>query len=231
MFLKDSKNSRNLDVIIAVIVIAFCVAFYKFSKVAIKAGRLKELLITTPILIASVYFSNYYIYTYCDFFSLKTVFWCSIIPLSIYSMYWIILLNFYPKITSQKASLNWANKDWWMSLDGWEFEEEVARVFRLNGYKVKMTKKTGDGGVDLIMYKDDYKYLVQCKHYTNEVPPEPVRALNGLKQDFGADILVMVATSGLTKAGKEFIQNKPYFKVLTLEDIMRMGLRPNCRNI
>lgn len=226
MFLKDAKNSRNLDVIIAIIIAALLVAYYKLAKVAIKAGRVIELIVSTFVLVASVYFSNYYIYNYCDFFGLKSIFWCCIIPLVIFSLYWIILLNFFPKITSSKASLNWAKKDWWFSLDGWEFEEEVARVFRLNGYKVKVTKKTGDGGTDLIMYKDNYKYLVQCKHYTNEVPIEPIRALNGIKDDFGADKLILVASSGITKAGKEFIENKPYFEVLTLDDIISMGLRP-----
>ena len=227
MFLKDAKNSRNLDVIIAITIAALAFAYFKLAQIAIKAGRVAELIISTIILLASMYLSNYCIYTYSDFYSLKSIFWCCSIPISIFSLYWVVLLNFFPKITSSKASLNWAKKDWWFSLDGWEFEEEVARVFRLNGYKVKVTKKTGDGGADLIMYKDNYKYLVQCKHYKNEVPPEPLRALNGLKDDFGADKLVMIATSGVTKAGKEFIENKPYFEVLTLEDIIRMGLRPS----
>ena len=226
MFLKDAKNSRNLDVIIFVVIAALLVAYYKLAKVAIRAGRLKELLITTPILLASIYFSNSYIYNYCDFFSLKSIFWCLTIPVALFSLYWVILLNFYPKVTSQRASMNWANKNWWFTLDGWEFEEEVARVFRLNGYEVKVTKKTGDGGADLIMYKDNYKYLVQCKHYSNEVPPEPLRALNGLRDDHGADRLILVASSGVTKAGKEFIENKPYFTVMTLDDIINMGLRP-----
>ena len=226
MFLKDAKNSRNLDVIIAIIVVALFVAYYKLAKLAIKAGRVLELIISTIVLVASVYFSNYFIYTNCDFFGLKSIFWCSVVPLAIFSLYWIVLLNFFPKVTSKKASLNWAKKDWWFSLDGWEFEEEVARVFRLNGYKVKLTKKTGDGGTDLIMYKGEDKYLVQCKHYTNEVPIEPIRALNGIKDDLGADKLILVASSGITKAGKEFIENKPYFSVMTLDDIISMGLRP-----
>ena len=227
MFLKDAKNSRNLDVIIFVIVAVLLVAYYKLAKVAIREGRLLELLITTPILLASIYFSNYCVYNYCDFFGLKSIFWCLTIPIAVFSLYWVILLNFFPKVTSKKASLNWAKKDWWFSLDGWEFEEEVARVFRLNGYKVKVTKKTGDGGTDLIMYKGEDKYIVQCKHYTNEVPIEPIRALNGIKDDLGADKLILVASSGITKAGKEFIENKPYFSVMTLDDIISMGLRPS----
>lgn len=226
MLFKDAKNSRNLDVIIFVIVTTLLVAYYKLAKTAIKAGRIVELVISTLLLVASVFFSNYFICMNCDFFSLKSVFWCCSIPLAIFSLYWIILLNFFPKITCEKVNLNWANKEWWWSLDGWEFEEEVARIFRLNGYKAKVTKKTGDGGIDIIMYKDNNKYAVQCKHYKNQVPVETMRALNGVKQDFGADILVMVASSGVTKAGHEFTESKPYIKVYTLDDIIQMGLRP-----
>ena len=32
-------------------------------------------------------------------------------------------------------SSNWQQQAWWWTLDGWQFEQEVARVFRLNDYK------------------------------------------------------------------------------------------------
>ena len=204
-------------------IIAFIIGFITL---AVKRGRLKELLISTSILIGT-YFILYSIINslqiYLDILGFLIIFG---LPLGIYAIYWVYLFSC-EKVTSLKVNSNWANRNWWWSLDGWEFEEEVARIFRLNGYKAKVTKKTGDGGIDIIMYKGKNKYLVQCKHYQNEVPVEPIRALNGVKEDFGADILILVASSGITKAGREFISNKPYFKVYTLEDIIAMGLRPS----
>ena len=120
-------------------------------------------------------------------------------------------------------SSNWQQQAWWWTLDGWEFEQEVARVFRLNGYNATVTKGSGDGGVDIILKKENYKAIVQCKHHHNPLSPEPVRALWGIKDDWGADEVIMVASSGLTSASAEFVRNKPNYKVLNLDDIIRMS--------
>ena len=108
-------------------------------------------------------------------------------------------------------------------MDGWQFEQEVANVFRLNGYKTRVTKGSGDGGVDIILNKNNKTIIVQCKHYQNPVPPEPIRALWGCKDDFGADEVILVASSGITDMGAKFVQNKPNFKVLNLDDIIKMA--------
>lgn len=120
-------------------------------------------------------------------------------------------------------SSNWKEQAWWWTLDGWQFEQEVARVFRSNGYKATVTKGSGDGGVDIILKKENYKAIVQCKHHHNPLSPEPVRALWGIKDDWGADEVIMVASSGLTSASAEFVRNKPNYKVLNLDDIIRMS--------
>ena len=120
-------------------------------------------------------------------------------------------------------SSNWQQQAWWWTLDGWQFEHEVARVFRLNGFKATVTKGSGDGGVDIILKKDGYKAIVQCKHHQYPLSPEPVRALWGIKGDWGADEVIMVASSGLTSSSIEFVRNKPNYKVLNLDDIIRMS--------
>ena len=120
-------------------------------------------------------------------------------------------------------SSNWQQRAWWWTLDGWQFEHEVARVFRLNGYKATVTKGSGDGGVDIILKKDGYNAIVQCKHHQNPLSPEPVRALWGIKDDWEADEVIMVASNGLTSSSIEFVRNKPNYKVLNLDDIIRMS--------
>ena len=44
--------------------------------------------------------------------------------------------------------------------------------------------------------------------------------------DFGADKAIMVASSGATQQAQEFLSNKPYIILLTLDDIIEMGLNP-----
>lgn len=145
-----------------------------------------------------------------------------LIPVGIiYFCWW-----WYKKFTDADIRVNsayWQQQAWWWTLDGWQFEHEVARVFRLNGFKATVTKGSGDGGVDIILKKDNYKAIVQCKHHQYPLSPEAVRALWGIKDDWGADEVIMVASSGLTSASVDFVRNKPNYKVLNLNDIIRMS--------
>ena len=80
---------------------------------------------------------------------------------------------------------------------------------------------------DIIVEKEGYRGIIQCKHYKNPVPPEPIRALWGCKDDFGADEVILVASSGITQAGADFVSNKPNFVVLNLDDIIKMSQQVN----
>lgn len=218
-----NKNGNSLKST-AIILIAIVTVITTFVVKAVKAGRTLELFISTPILLLEWYLT-YNVLKHIDSMDLIGLILCYGIPFLIYSIYWIYLFS-HPKITSSKADSNWADRDWWWTLNGWEFEEEVAKIFRLNGYQATVTKKTGDYGVDIIMSKDNFKYVVQCKHYKNPVGPEPIRALWGVKDDFIADKVIIVASSGLTDSASSFIENKKDFEFYDLEDIIRMGLRP-----
>lgn len=210
--------ARRKNSVLALIITTIFSLIVRFIKEAYWAGRTLELLISVPILFGAYYL----LYRVHESISL----WGFIVPILVFTGYWWYLFT-HEKITSAKVDPNWANREWWWTLDGWEFEEEVAKIFRLNGYKAKVTKKTGDGGIDILMYKDNKKIIAQCKHYSNAVAVSVARELNGLKDDFKAQELVLIASTGVTKACLEFIKNKPYFKILNLEDIIRMGLRPH----
>ena len=201
-----------------VIVIAIIGFIFRFIRKAFRAGRILEFLISTLIVVGTYYL----MFTFGD--SLSG--WLFTVPISVYYIYWCYLFS-HEKITDVRANSHWADRDWWWKLDGWEFEEEVAKVFRLNGYEAKVTKKTGDGGIDILMYKDKDKIIVQCKHYSDPIGVSVVRELNGVKDDFKADKLIIVASSGATDPCYRFLRNKPYFKILDLEDVIRMGLRPH----
>ena len=60
---------------------------------------------------------------------------------------------------------------------------------------------------------------------------EPIRALWGCKDDFNADEVILVASSGITDMGARFVQNKPNFKVLNLDDIIIMGNKAQQREL
>ena len=77
---------------------------------------------------------------------------------------------------SMKTSL-----EQWDALSPIEFEDACADLLRRSGYAdVRVTRASGEGGVDIIASKDGRRFAVQCKRYQHTIGPEPVRALAGV---------------------------------------------------
>ena len=219
------QNYKTFYQLIALI-IAFIVGAIKFLIEVNKRGLWKECFVSV-LIVGIINYLFYYLGKNGTIPS-DIFIWSCIISFIIFCVYWGGLFNGKSARQFSEAQLKrnsgyWAQQQWWWTLDGWQFEEEVAKIFILNGYKATVTKGSGDGGVDIILEKEGYKAIVQCKHYKNPVPPEPIRALWGCKDDFQADEVILVASSGITQSGADFISNKPNFKVLNLDDIIYMS--------
>ncbi|WP_411726683.1 restriction endonuclease [Methyloglobulus sp.] len=66
-------------------------------------------------------------------------------------------------------------------LNGTEFENYLAELFKRQDYLVEMTPLTGDYGADLILHKDQQRIAVQAKCYTGSVGVTAVQeALSGM---------------------------------------------------
>lgn len=211
---RDKTDSKLVPLLVTIGSFIGSVIIIFFQKVK-EYGRIKEALVTVPLLVGSWYLM---------WQSHVHEWWIYLIPLVAFSIYWWYVFSTTEKIVPElMANPCWANRNWWWTLDGWSFEQEVAQIFELNGYIVEITKKTGDGGVDLILWKDDIKTIVQCKHYRAFIPVDYVRELNGVREDFRAQRVIMVASSGASSQCYNFIKNKPYFTILNLDDIIALG--------
>ena len=217
---KTAVSVRDIIIFITT-VIAIITAVLKFLGEVNRLRLWKEFFIATAIFAGS----NYIAYNLGngDIFLITLI-----VTFIAYCIFWSYKFSY--KSTRLNAAL-WKERQWWWTLDGWQFEQEVANVFRMNGYNAKVTKGSGDGGVDIILKKDGKTSIVQCKHYQSPVPPEPIRALWGCKDDFNADEVILVASSGITDMGARFVQNKPNFKVLNLDDIIIMGNKAQQREL
>lgn len=49
----------------------------------------------------------------------------------------------------------------------------------------------------------------------------------GCREDFQVNEVILVASLGITQSGADFISNKPNFKVLNLDDIIKMSQQVN----
>lgn len=89
------------------------------------------------------------------------------------------------------------------------FEELVAELFDGFGYEVELTKRTHDGGVDVIAVKNaevKVKYLIECKQPSERgyVSVSPVRELLGVKSSERATKAIIATTAKFSRAAQEF---------------------------
>lgn len=99
------------------------------------------------------------------------------------------------------------------ALDGmtWrEFEMLVGEAFRLQGYQVVETGGTGaDGGVDLVLRKNNETFFVQCKQWkAYKVGVEVVRELYGVMAARGAAGGFVVTSGQFTDVATQFAQGR-----------------------
>ncbi len=108
-----------------------------------------------------------------------------------------------------------------------KFEEVIAEVFRGKGFVVDLTKRTRDGGKDIIAFHTDglgikSKYFIECKHYSadNKVGVDVVRALHGvMNTKDGPNKTILATTSTFTSGAKRFVEKEAASKWdMTLAD-------------
>jgi restriction system protein len=83
------------------------------------------------------------------------------------------------------------------AMSGVEFEDYVAARLRAAGYRVGVTKATGDFGVDLIAVKGKDRVAIQCKRYGRSIGPAAV-------QQVVAGALLHRCTSTMVVSNQEF---------------------------
>ena len=113
-------------------------------------------------------------------------------------------------------------RDFWMSLSGREFEQELATLYRQQGYEVQSTPTSGDEGIDLIIRKNGEKTIVQCKSHKAPVGPAIVRELYGSMVASGADNAILACTGGFTKGVRDFANGKP-IELISASDLVSMA--------
>ena len=110
---------------------------------------------------------------------------------------------------------------YWMSLDAYEFEKEIALLFEKQGYRAYVTKGSGDGGIDIELVKSGEKGIVQCKRYKNKVGPGPIRDLYGTMRAGKYKYGFIACPSGFSDKAYEFSKGKK-IKLIGLKRILEM---------
>ncbi|HYI94907.1 MAG TPA: restriction endonuclease [Bryobacteraceae bacterium] len=93
-----------------------------------------------------------------------------------------------------------------------QFEELIAGVLKRFGCEIELTKRTRDGGRDVVAVQRKglaLKFLVECKRYaeSRKVDVSIVRALYGVKVSEGATKAILATTSSVTRDATDFVQS------------------------
>lgn len=89
-------------------------------------------------------------------------------------------------------------------MDGFDFEKYAGKLLSDNGFeKVYVTKCSNDFGVDIIAYKDDIKYSIQCKKYSSTVGINAVQEVIASKVMNDSHVAVVLTNNYFTKSAKE----------------------------
>ncbi|MGN1201205.1 MAG: restriction endonuclease [Candidatus Caccovivens sp.] len=88
-------------------------------------------------------------------------------------------------------------------MSGLEFENFIAKMFENMGYETKVTKSSGDQGVDVIAIKNDFVLAIQAKCYSSVVGNHAImEAVAGMKY-YKADKCMVITNSTFTKSAQE----------------------------
>jgi HJR/Mrr/RecB family endonuclease len=112
-------------------------------------------------------------------------------------------------------------RSYWVSIDGYSFEQATAEVLRKHQFTATVTRGSGDGGVDIEVARNGLRGVVQCKAHINCVGPSVVRDLYGVIHHCGAAFGIVVSRGGFTRGAADFARDKPIY-FLDSNDLIAM---------
>ena len=92
-------------------------------------------------------------------------------------------------------------------MDGFDFEKYTGKLLKANGFtKVEVTQSSSDFGVDVLAYKDDIKYAIQCKKYSSPVGIKAVQEVIGSRSMNNCHVAVVLTNNTFTKSAIELAE-------------------------
>jgi len=88
-------------------------------------------------------------------------------------------------------------------MSGHDYEHFCADLLSVAGWKTRVTKSSGDQGVDIEATKDGVRAVFQCKKYSAPVGNSAVQEVLAGKTFYRADVAVVVSNASFTPAAKQ----------------------------
>ena len=109
-------------------------------------------------------------------------------------------------------------------LSPYQFEKFVAHLVERTGYRARVTKASGDGGVDIIAHKDELGFegivKVQCKQTLSTIGEPDISRLCGHVQS--GEFALFVTLGDYSTQALHYARNKPNIRLIGGEDLVRL---------
>ncbi len=93
------------------------------------------------------------------------------------------------------------------NMAGPEFEEYVRRLLVHRRFTARLTRASGDFGVDIVAERDGHKYAIQVKRWSKAVDGDAVREAVAGQRHYGCDRAMAITNSYFTEAAKELARS------------------------
>jgi restriction system protein len=107
-----------------------------------------------------------------------------------------------------------------------DFEFLVASLYIRQGYKVKVTIATRDGGHDILAEKDNQRgmerLLIECKRVSSPISVAKIRALAGTLDTYRASKGILVCTSSFTGPATEFSRGTARLELIDRSELCKI---------
>jgi restriction system protein len=109
-------------------------------------------------------------------------------------------------------------------LTPYQFEKFIAHLLTRIGYRTRVTKASGDGGIDIIAHKDELGFegivKVQCKQTLSKIGEPDVSQLNGHLQP--GESALFVTLGDYSPQASNYAKNRPNIKLIGGDELVRL---------
>jgi restriction system protein len=110
------------------------------------------------------------------------------------------------------------------SLTSYQFEKFVAHLLERIGYRARVTRASGDGGVDVIAHKDELGFegivKVQCKQTLSTIGEPDLSQLYGHVQT--GEFALFVTLGDYSNQALHYARNKPNIRLIGRDELVRL---------
>lgn len=111
-------------------------------------------------------------------------------------------------------------------MDGRQFEHYLGLLFKSQGFKVEVTKSTGDFGADLVIAKEGKRIVVQAKRHSKNVGINAVQEAQAAIAHYKAQEAWVVSNRGYTKPAIQ-LADANGVRLIDRDELIKMVLQMN----